>query len=197
LTPQGLGAALLFILLVVEISMSAELPTTTRLVIDFRDPTQAQGWTSVDDQVMGGVSASQVQATPAGLIFRGEVSLANNGGFASIRALPRDYGLAGATALILRLQGDGQTYKFGIRTDEAFDGVQYQARVPTQAGEWLEVPLPLSAFQPSYRGRPVPAPPLDPARIRVFGLPHRRPPGRTLPASGGITTGGVLRAGPP
>ncbi len=150
--------------------MSAELPIPTRPVIDFRDPTQAQGWTSVDDQVMGGVSASQVQATPAGLVFSGEVSLANNGGFASSRARPRDYGLAGATALILRLQGDGQTYKFGIRTDDAFDGVQYQARVTTQAGEWLEVSLPLTAFQPSFRGRQAQALPLDPARIRVFGF---------------------------
>jgi NADH dehydrogenase [ubiquinone] 1 alpha subcomplex assembly factor 1 len=165
-----LGVALLFALLTLETAMSAELPINSRLVIDFRDPAQAQGWTSVDDQVMGGVSASQVRATTAGLVFSGEVSLANNGGFASIRALPRDYALAGATALILRVQGDGQTYKFGIRTDDAFDGVQYQARVPTQAGEWLEVSLPLTAFQPSFRGRQVQAPPLDLARIRVFGF---------------------------
>jgi hypothetical protein len=44
------------------------------------------------------VSASQVTVTAEGLVFSGEVSLAHNGGFASIRAQPRGYDLAGATA---------------------------------------------------------------------------------------------------
>ena len=47
---------------------------------------------------MGGVSASQVTVTAEGLVFSGEVSLANNGGFASIRARLGEYDLAGATA---------------------------------------------------------------------------------------------------
>jgi NADH dehydrogenase [ubiquinone] 1 alpha subcomplex assembly factor 1 len=105
------------------------------------------------------------------LAFSGVVSLANNGGFASIRAQPREYGLAGATAFVLRVQGDGRTYKFGVRTDDAFDGVQYQARFVTQAGDWIDVELPVTAFQPTFRGRAAPdAPALDPARIRVLGF---------------------------
>jgi NADH dehydrogenase [ubiquinone] 1 alpha subcomplex assembly factor 1 len=70
----------------------------------------------------------------------------------------------------LRVQGDGRTYKVGVRTDAAFDGVQYQARFATQAGEWLDVEWPVTAFQPTFRGRAVAAPALDPARIRVFGF---------------------------
>ncbi len=66
MTPPRLGTALLWVLLVVETSMSAELPVNSRQVIDFRDPAQAQGWTSVDDQVMGGVSASHYCATEWG-----------------------------------------------------------------------------------------------------------------------------------
>ena len=121
--------------------MSANLPHETRPAIDFRDPAQGQAWTSVDDRVMGGVSASQTTVTAEGLVFSGEVSLANNGGFASIRARPRGYDLAGATALLLRVRGDGQTYKLTLRTDDAFDGVQYQARFATQAGAWIDVGL--------------------------------------------------------
>jgi len=89
-----------------------------RPVLDFHDPAPTGAWRSVDDRVMGGVSASQFEMTPEGLMFRGVVSLAHNGGFASIRAQPREYGLAGATAFILRVQGDGQAYKFGLRTDD-------------------------------------------------------------------------------
>jgi hypothetical protein len=40
----------------------------------------------------------QVTVTAEGLVFSGEVSLANNGGFASIRARLGEYDLAGATA---------------------------------------------------------------------------------------------------
>ena len=145
--------------------------TVLRAVLDFRDPAPGPAWTSVDDRVMGGVSASQVETTPEGLVFRGVVSLEQKGGFASIRAQPREYGLAGATAFLLHVQGDGQTYKFGIRTDDALGGVQYQARVATRAEEWLDVMLPITDFQPTFRGREmVDAPALDPTRIQTFGF---------------------------
>lgn len=151
-------------------AMSADSPTAIRLALDLRDPAVVHEWTSVDDRVMGGVSASRIVATPEGLEFSGAVSLANNGGFASIRARPRAYDLAGTTALLLRVRGDGQTYKLALRTDEAFDGVQYQARFATRAGEWIEVVMPMTDFQPTFRGRQVEAPALDPGRIRGFGL---------------------------
>ena len=145
-----------------------------RLVFDFRHPPRSDKpagvWFSVDDRVMGGVSASRVEASADGLVFTGHLSLDHNGGFASIRTRPGDYGLAGTEALRLRVRGDGKTYKLGIRTDETFDGIQYQARFHTSADAWQDVRLALADFQPSFRGRPVPAPPLDPAGIRVFGL---------------------------
>ena len=50
------------------------------------------------------------------------------------------------------------------------DGVQYQMRFATQAGEWRGIRLPITEFQPTFRGRTVQAPTLDPARIQVFGL---------------------------
>ena len=153
------------------VAMSAAFATEPRPVLDFRDPAPAAAWTSVDDRVMGGVSASRVEIAPEGLAFHGTVSLAHGGGFASIRAQPRDYALVGATAFVLRVQGDGRTYKLALRTDEAFDGVQYQARFATQAGAWIDVEVPVAAFQPTFRGRAVPdAPILDPSRIRVFGF---------------------------
>jgi len=150
--------------------MDVQIQIPNRLVIDFRDPAQVLGWTPVNDRVMGGVSTSQVLSAADGMAFSGLVSLDNNGGFASIRALPREYGLAEASLLILRVKGDGQTYKFGIRTDDAFDGLQYQAWFATQPGEWQDIHLPIHEFHPTFRGRTVQAAVLDPARIRVFGL---------------------------
>ena len=147
--------------------MGGQTHIQNRLVIDFRDPAQTLRWTPVNDRVMGGVSTSQVMSTVDGMAFSGMVSLDNNGGFASIRALPSEYGLAGAISLVLRVRGDGKTYKVGIRTDDAYDGVQYQMRFTTQAGEWQDIHLPINEFHPTFRGRTAQAPTLDPNTVEL------------------------------
>lgn len=72
--------------------------------------------------------------------------------------------------MLLRVRGDGQTYKLALRTDEAFDGVQYQARFATRVGEWIEAEMPMMDFRPTFRGRRVEASALDPGCIWGFGL---------------------------
>ena len=129
-------------------------------------------WDAIDDVVMGGASAGSAHTTPEGhLRFSGVVSLANNGGFSSIRSAPGRYDLAEASGIVVRVRGDGKRYRFNLRTDMTFDGVQYQAPFDTRAGEWQDITLPLSAFEPRWRGRPVPdAPALEPGRIVSFGF---------------------------
>jgi NADH dehydrogenase [ubiquinone] 1 alpha subcomplex assembly factor 1 len=76
-----------------------------RILLDFDDPAEVDGFSAIDDAVMGGVSSSRlVQAAPGIAAFEGRVSLENNGGFASVRSRPRDWGMAGATTLVLRLR---------------------------------------------------------------------------------------------
>ena len=129
-------------------------------------------WCAIDDSVMGGVSHSRLRHDANGhAVFEGVVSLANNGGFASVRSRPMDLGMSGAGHYSLEVHGDGKRYKLNVRTDDAFDGVGYQARFEAPAGTWTAVRLPLSEFQPTFRGRSVPgAPPLDPARVRQIGF---------------------------
>jgi monofunctional biosynthetic peptidoglycan transglycosylase len=142
------------------------------ILLDFDDANDAALWYAVDDVVMGGVSSSGFDRAEAGIgRFRGQVSLENNGGFASVRTPPRDWDTAGATAFVLRVRGDGHEFKFTLRTGDGFDGTQYQARFAPPAGEWTDVRLPVASFVPTFRGRVLhEAPPLDPARVRVLGL---------------------------
>ena len=42
-------------------------------------------WQSINDGVMGGVSSGTMTVSPNGLVLEGELSLENNGGFASVR----------------------------------------------------------------------------------------------------------------
>lgn len=84
---------------------------------------------------MGGISRSVFEQFGPGIArFRGNVSLENFGGFASVRTPPREWDTAGATAFLLRVRGDG------------FDGIQYQQRFAAVAGEWTDVHLPVRAL---------------------------------------------------
>lgn len=137
----------------------------------FDIPEGVRDWSPIDDVVMGGVSRSRLRFDPEGhAVFEGEVSLANNGGFASVRAAPGDYAAPGAQAYLLLARGDGKRYKLNLRTDNGFDGVNYQAQFVPPAGQWADVRVPVAGFRPSFRGREVAAPPLDPGRVRQLGL---------------------------
>ena len=140
-------------------------------LLDFDDPREVGLFRPIDDVVMGGVSASRFELTAPGIArFAGMVSLANNGGFASVRSAARDWAAGGAEAFVVRAKGDGQQYKLTLRVDDGFDGLQYQARF-TAGTEWSEIRLPVAQFQPSFRGRRVAgAPPLDPGKIRMLGF---------------------------
>lgn len=138
-------------------------------VIDFG--AGASPWISIDDVVMGGRSASVMEIERGIAVFRGEVSLANNGGFASVRSTPANYDLSDYDGLLLRLRGDGKRYAVRLRTTEDYAGVSYQIKIEPPDGEWRHVFLPFAEFEPVYRGRKVSGhPALDPTRVRTFGF---------------------------
>ena len=143
-----------------------------KTLIDFGKSGEKENWGIVNDGVMGGVSQSEITITDeSNAVFRGNLSLENNGGFASVRTNPGDYQLAGYAAITARVRGDGRTYQLRLRTDDRFDGISYQSEFQTAAGEWITVKLPFSEFLATFRGRRVPdAPVLAPGRIRQIGF---------------------------
>lgn len=138
----------------------------------FDSPAAVIPWQAIDDRVMGGVSASHMRHDPTGHgVFAGEVSLDNNGGFASVRApAVAPEAAAGALACLLEVRGDGRRYKFNLRSDDGFDGVTHQAAFQPPAGEWAVIRLPLAGFAATWRGRPASAGPISAAQIRQVGL---------------------------
>ena len=144
----------------------------TSVLFDFADPSAVALWHPVNDGVMGGMSSSQLRHDSAGqALFAGHVSFEKNGGFASVRCQPCELGRAGVTAYLLQVCSDGKHYKMNLRTDNGFDGINYQARFDPPAGVWTTYRLAIADFLPTWRGKAVPdAPPLDTAQVRQIGL---------------------------
>jgi monofunctional biosynthetic peptidoglycan transglycosylase len=141
-------------------------------LFDFSDPRVAAGWTAINDVVMGGISSGGMKSTEEGAaLFVGEVSLENNGGFASVRSSPARWDLGAYAGISMRVRGDGQRYKLNLKTDASFDDIMYRVPFQTREGEWQTLRFPFSDFRASFRGREVPeAPRLDPARVASFGV---------------------------
>lgn len=138
-------------------------------LVDLDDAGKVAGWTTVNDPVMGGTSTSTITFGDGGLVFSGNISLENNGGFASVRSPQNpDIGrrAAGAKSLRVHAVGDGKTYllKVGI----AGQPWSYVQRFSTRAAAPEIYELPIEAFQPvGMRLEPAPDAPqtLEPANI--------------------------------
>lgn len=141
------------------------------LILQFNAPESVDGWTAIDDRVMGGVSTSRMTFHPDGhAVFEGEVSTDNGGGFASVRHPQLRLGEAGTVGYRLQVRGDGKRYKLNLRMDEGLNGVNYQAVFQPPAERWVDVVLLLNVFSPRYRSQPVSnAPTLCPERVCQVG----------------------------
>lgn len=85
--------------------------TTTTRLIEFSDESDRSLFLPIDDRVMGGVSSSALVEDPdGGAVFKGIVSLENNGGFASVRASLGTRDLSKGKGVLLRALGDGKRY---------------------------------------------------------------------------------------
>lgn len=146
-----------------------------KIIFDFcRPSTQvSEIWGAVDDVVMGGVSQSEIRLTETGALFTGNVSTANSGGFASVRTrnLEPAIPLADYEGVQLHIKGDGNRYKFLLRTEAKWDGTAYSYAFDTQPNTWLDIQIPFSQLTPVFRAKTLPdAPPIDRDRICSWQL---------------------------
>jgi len=152
-------------------SSTSKPPNMSHDLFRFDSASAVAPWMATDDRVMGGVSQSLMRFDGAGhAVFEGMMSLDNNGGFASVRARVKPTPITLPAEYVLTVRGDGKRYKLNLRTEGQFDAVSYQASFDTEVDTWMTVRIPVSAFRPSFRGRQVNAPPLDPSKVAETGL---------------------------
>lgn len=141
-------------------------------IINFDNSPDEPRWVPLNDGVMGGRSSGLAVVEGGQLQFSGELSLENNGGFASVRSADRDFDLTGAAAIVLRVRGDGRRYQLRLATDARYRDmpVSFGAEFDTRAGEWAEVRVLLKSLRPTARGSVLEGVLMDPKEVREIGL---------------------------
>ena len=141
------------LILLLFISLFFEFPMNCQS-LDLINPSNDIGiknWTIVNDGVMGGISSSTVLINDKkNLIFKGYLSLENNGGFASSRLDIRKKNLDGVKFFEIKFKGDGNNYKLRLRQKDM--RASYSCDFKSQKNKWIVVKLPVEDFKATWRG---------------------------------------------
>ena len=155
------------------LSPTTSLPDPTSTVLfDFSNQDATSDWFNQNDTVMGGVSDSATTWIDGQLVFSGNLSLDNNGGFTSTFGPINDQLptlMSGAEAIVVTARGDGKTYLMQIRN---YDNTRYIQRFTTVADVEQDYVLPLADFESvDWRLSVIPnAAPIDIATIGQLGF---------------------------
>jgi hypothetical protein len=146
-------------------------PTST-VLFDFSNQDETSDWFNQNDTVMGGVSDSATTWVDGQLVFSGNLSLDNNGGFTSTFGPINDQLptlMSGAEAIVVTARGDGKTYLMQIRN---YDNTRYIQRFTTVADVEQDYILPLADFESvDWRLSVIPnAAPIDTNTIGQLGF---------------------------
>ena len=140
-------------LLMVTTAMAEDTPIS---LFDFTGADSAKDWQTVNDGVMGGVSEGKFKITDTKTMeFLGTLSLANNGGFASVRTKAKKLGLEKGDTLVAKVKGDGREYHMNLSVPTFQIAYNYRAVFQTKKDEWIEVKLPLDKFEATSFGQVV------------------------------------------
>ena len=121
-------------------------------IFTFNNELSLNNWIVVNDDVMGGISRSNlILNSDYNGVFFGNISTAYNGGFASIRYNCERQYIKNYKNIILRIKGDKKEYQFRIKSSlEDYYSYVYTFKT---TGEWENITIPLNKMYASYRGR--------------------------------------------
>ena len=122
--------------------------------IDIINPENGVGvnnWSIINDDVMGGVSSSNITTNDQNnIVFSGFLSLKNNGGFASSRLNYSKETLVGVKSFKIKFRGDGNIYKLRLRQNNR--RASYSHSFKSLIDQWTEINILVTDFKPTWRG---------------------------------------------
>ncbi len=136
---------------IILLSLGLFAHSTMKEIYTFSSQSNIKEWRPVNDDVMGGISKSSLRLTSAGQgQFSGHVSLANNGGFASIQLNTTISRAEEQKFIVLRVKGDGKNYEFRLKS--SISQSESYVHPFSTSGEWETITLAISEFYPQFRG---------------------------------------------
>ncbi|MCX2719992.1 CIA30 family protein [Lentiprolixibacter aurantiacus] len=142
---------------------------STLTLYDFNKTSNIADWLVVNDGVMGGLSRGTMELSTDGHgVFRGKLSLENNGGFSSIRHSFSTKKVSDFDHIRLKVKGDGKRYQLRIKSRRS-QYYSYVAYFETN-GEWETISVPIREMYPVFRGNRLNQPNYEGVQIEEIGI---------------------------
>jgi len=136
------------------------------LLFDFGVGKDFGKWSIVNDGVMGGLSQSKASLDANALLFTGNVSLQNNGGFVSLRSPMGKYDLSAYNYCEIRFRSDtSRKFEILIEKDTPFYLPKFRAKFGAGSKDWETITIPLRDFEISKMGSTIQQG-IDPVRLQ-------------------------------
>ncbi|MCI4671922.1 MAG: CIA30 family protein [Bacteroidia bacterium] len=117
---------------------------------DFGSQKSGKNWMVINDGVMGGLSRGGLQFSENSLQFSGNVSLANNGGFSSLKSPFGSFDLGDAQIVEIRYRSKGYAIALTLENYPQFYMPYYKLILKDTKGEWQTLKVDVKEFK-AYR----------------------------------------------
>ena len=142
---------------------------SSSIIFDFNKNSSINNWLVVDDVVMGGRSTGNFKLSKDGNgVFYGNVSLENNGGFASFRYRTKNLNVNKEQKIRMVVIGDSKEYQIRIKPSQNIRYTYSKTFKTTNSKQIIEIPL--SEFTAQFRGYKLNMENFDFDKIEEFGI---------------------------
>lgn len=124
------------------------------LNINFGNTTGGQNWSVTNDGVMGGLSKGSAYLSDSSIVFKGVVSLDNNGGFSSLRSPYQRLNLNRFDEVELRIRTSGLPFSITFSKSRRFWIPNYKYFLETKNDEWTVIRFNLEKIKEHRIGNP-------------------------------------------
>ena len=132
---------------------SLTLNQQNSILIDFGKEKKGRYWNVVNDGVMGGLSKGGKKITKNSLLFMGEVSLDNNGGFSSLRKSFSEVDISNFNDIEIRYRSSGISFAFSLAVSRRWYVPNYKISLESTSSEWKTTTFKLTDLRKHYIGK--------------------------------------------
>ncbi len=127
--------------------------------VDFGKYKDGERWKITNDGVMGGLSEGDYRITDDGVVFYGNISLENNGGFSSLRSHYEKRDLSSYKKIIIHYRSKQYTMGFTLEMDKRWYVPYYKVDLPGTNWKWVTKEITFADFDRYNIGRKRPGKP--------------------------------------